>query len=203
LREGVGGGDYLRDPATIYRESFATIRREARLAHLPGDIADVAVRLIHACGMTDIADDLACSDDAASAARAALAKGAPVFCDTTRSAAAVDLWRDRLDVAIVAIGNAPTALFHLLELLADGAPRPAAILAFPVGFVGAAESKDALIANSFGVPYLTPRDPLALHHRRRRRGARRPAAGDAPDHRRRGNPRRRRAPSGHGAQRHG
>jgi precorrin-8X/cobalt-precorrin-8 methylmutase len=193
LRERVGGGDYLRDPAAIYRESFATIRREARLDRLPSDIADIAVRLIHACGMTDIVDDLAFADDAASAARAALAKDAPIFCDsamvvagimrdrlpakndvictlvdprvpalakdqaTTRSAAAVELWRDRLDGAVVAIGNAPTALFHLLELLADGAPHPAAILAFPVGFVGAAESKDALTANSHGVPYLTLR----------------------------------------------
>ena len=184
---------YLRDPAAIYRESFATIRREARLDRLPSDIADIAVRLIHACGMIDIVDHLACTDDAASTARIALAKGAPIFCDsamvaagimrdrlpaknevictladpsvpelakaraTTKSAAAVDLWHSRLDGAVVAIGNAPTALFHLLELLADGAPRPAVILAFPVGFVGAAESKDALIAGSFGVPYLTLR----------------------------------------------
>jgi precorrin-8X/cobalt-precorrin-8 methylmutase len=185
--------DYLRDPAAIYRESFATIRREAQLDRLPPDVADIAVRLIHACGMTDIVDDLACTDDATSAARAALARGAPVLCDsamvaagimrhrmsamndvictlsdprvpalakeqaTTRSAAAVDLWRDRLSGAVIAIGNAPTALFHLLELLGEGAPRPAAILAFPVGFVGAAESKDALVANSHGVPYLTLR----------------------------------------------
>ena len=184
---------YLRDPAAIYRESFATIRREARLDRLPSDIADIAVRLIHACGMIDIVDHLACTDDAASTARIALAKGAPIFCDsamvaagimrdrlpaknevictladpsvpelakaraTTRSAAAVDLWHSRLGGAVVAIGNAPTALFHLLDLLADGAPRPAVILAFPVGFVGAAESKDALIAGSFGVPYLTLR----------------------------------------------
>jgi precorrin-8X/cobalt-precorrin-8 methylmutase len=187
------GGDYLRDPAAIYRESFATIRREARLDHLPADIADVAVRLIHACGMTDVAQDLAFTADAASSARGALARGAPIFCDsamvaagimrdrlpakndvvctladprvpalakqlaTTRSAAAVELWPDRLAGAVVAIGNAPTALFHLLELLADGAPRPAAILAFPVGFVGAAESKEALSSNSFRVPYLTLR----------------------------------------------
>ncbi len=193
MREGVGGGGYLRDPDAIYRESFATIRREVRLDRLPDDIADIAVRLIHACGMPDIVDDLVCTNDVVSTARAALAKGAPVFCDsamvaagimrdrlpakndvtctladprvpslakdlgTTRSAAAVDLWCDRLAGAIVAIGNAPTALFHLLELLADGAPHPAAILAFPVGFVGAAESKEALIANSFGVPYLTLR----------------------------------------------
>jgi len=193
LREGVGGGGYLRDPVAIYRESFATIRREARLDQLPSDIADIAVRLIHAYGMTDIVDDLAYTNDAAAAACAALKQGAPIFCDsamvaagimrdrlpaknevictladsrvpaltkelrTTRSAAAVELWRDRLDGAVVAIGNAPTALFHLLELLAEGAPRPTAILAFPVGFVGAAESKDALIGNNLGVPYITLR----------------------------------------------
>ncbi|HEY7688517.1 MAG TPA: precorrin-8X methylmutase [Dongiaceae bacterium] len=192
LQSGAGNA-YLRDPSAIYRESFAAIRREARLGHLPSDIADVAVRLIHACGMTDIVDELAYSEDAAAAARAALAGGAPVFCDsamvaagimrdrfparnevictladprvpalakqqaTTRSSAAVDLWRDRLGDAIVAIGNAPTALFRLLELLADGAPPPSAIFAFPVGFVGAAESKEALIAGSLGTPYLTLR----------------------------------------------
>jgi precorrin-8X/cobalt-precorrin-8 methylmutase len=187
------GAAYLRDPAGIYRESFAIIRREARLDHLPPDIADIAVRLIHACGMTDIPQDLAFTADVASTARAALAKGAPIFCDsamvaagvmrdrlaarnevicaladprvpvlakqlaTTRSAAAVDLWQDRVTGAVVAIGNAPTALYRLLELLADGARQPAAILAFPVGFVGAAESKEALCANGFGVPYLTLR----------------------------------------------
>jgi precorrin-8X/cobalt-precorrin-8 methylmutase len=186
-------GDYIRDPVAIYRESFATIRRESRLGHLPPDIAEVAVRLIHACGMTDIAEDLAFTADVASAARGALAGGAPIFCDsamvaagivrdrlpaendvictladprvpalakqlgTTRSAAAVELWPDRLAGAVVAIGNAPTALFHLLERLADGGPRPEAILAFPVGFVGAAESKEALSANSFGVRYLSLR----------------------------------------------
>jgi precorrin-8X/cobalt-precorrin-8 methylmutase len=198
-RRNAGGDDeaarfeYLRDPAAIYRESFAAIRREAHLDRLPSDVADIAVRLIHACGMIDIAQDLAFADEVAAAARAALTTGAPVFCDsamvaagimrdrlrakndvlctlanprvptlaeqlaTTRSAAAVELWLDRLDGAVIAIGNAPTALFHLLELLGKGAPRPAAILAFPVGFVGAAESKEALIANSFGVPYLTLR----------------------------------------------
>jgi precorrin-8X/cobalt-precorrin-8 methylmutase len=74
---------------------------------------------------------------------------------TTRSAAAVELWRDRLGGAVVVIGNAPTALFHLLELLEEGAPRPAAIIATPVGFVGAAESKALLAANSYDVPFLT------------------------------------------------
>jgi precorrin-8X/cobalt-precorrin-8 methylmutase len=193
--EGQGGGlaaaRYLRDPAAIYRESFAIIRREARLAHLPSDIAEIAVRLIHACGMTDIAADLAFTPDVAARARAALAAGAPVLCDsamvaagimraklsarneiictlddarvpelaraleTTRSAAAVELWAERLAGAIVAIGNAPTALFHLLGRLDRGAPRPAAILAFPVGFVGAAESKQALIDTQLDVPFLT------------------------------------------------
>ncbi len=185
--------EYLRDPDEIYRRSFATIRAEADLAGLPAGIADVAVRLIHACGMTDIVGDLAFGGEVVSAARQALARGAPVICDvrmtadgiirnrlpaandvvceirspdtvriaaeteTTRSAAAVELWRPRLAGAVVAIGNAPTALFRLLDVLADGGPAPAAILAFPVGFVGAAESKEALIADSHGVPYLTLR----------------------------------------------
>ncbi len=185
--------DYLRDPDEIYRRSFATIRAEANLADLPPDITDVAIRLIHACGMTDIVGDLAFGGDVAPAAQRALTAGAPVICDvrmtadgiirdrlpaandvvceigaaetariaqrsrTTRSAAAVELWRSRLAGAVVAIGNAPTALFRLLDVLADGGPAPAAILAFPVGFVGAAESKEALIADSHGVPYLTLR----------------------------------------------
>ncbi len=184
---------YLRDPDAIYRQSFALIRAEAKLDHLPPAVAAVAVRLIHACGMPDIAADLAFTPDLPEAAQAALADGAPVFCDaamvasgimrrrlpaandvlctlddpqvpalaqrlgTTRSAAAVELWRDRLADAVVAIGNAPTALFHLIELIEGGGLRPAAILAFPVGFVGAAESKEALIAAELGVPYLTLR----------------------------------------------
>jgi precorrin-8X/cobalt-precorrin-8 methylmutase len=182
---------YLRDPAAIYRESFASIRREASLAHLPDDIAAIAVRLIHACGMSDIVADLAFTPDLAARARTALAGGASLLCDsgmvaagilrvrlpaaseiictlddpragelakqlkTTRSAAAVELWRDRLGGAVVAIGNAPTALFHLIEMIEQGAPRPAAILAFPVGFVGAAESKQALIDATLGIPYIT------------------------------------------------
>ncbi len=193
--EGQGGGlaaaRYLRDPDAIYRESFGIIRREANLAHLPSDIAEIAVRLIHACGMTDIAADLAFTPDVAARASAALAAGAPVLCDsamvaagimraklpagneivctlddarvpelarslkTTRSAAAVELWAGRLDGAVVAIGNAPTALFHLLERLERDAQCPAAILAFPVGFVGAAESKQALIETRLDVPFLT------------------------------------------------
>lgn len=183
--------DYLRDPAEIYARSFATIRAEADLARLPADIEPVAVRLIHACGMTDLAADLRFSAGLAAAARGALVRGAPVLADTrmtamavirkrlpagndivctlddervpalaaargtTRSAAAVELWRARLAGALVAIGNAPTALYALLEALDAGAPAPAAILAFPVGFVGAAESKAELAANSRGVPFLT------------------------------------------------
>jgi len=182
---------YLRDPDAIYRESFAIIRREARLAHLPTDIADIAVRLIHACGMIDIVDELAFTVDVAACARSALGSGARILCDsgmvaagimrarlpvgnevvctlddarvpelaqalkTTRSAAAVELWGERLAGAVVAIGNAPTALFHLLDRLAQGGPRPAAILAFPVGFVGATESKQALVDARLDIPLLT------------------------------------------------
>ena len=182
---------YERDPAAIYRQSFATVEAEADLGALPDDLKPVAVRLIHACGMVDIAAGLRWDDRVASTATAALRGGAPVLCDcemvrsgvirrllpagndviatignpdvparagaivNTRSAAAVELWRDRIEGAVVAIGNAPTALFHLLELLDQGWPKPAAILGFPVGFVGAAESKAELAANARGVPYLT------------------------------------------------
>jgi precorrin-8X/cobalt-precorrin-8 methylmutase len=185
--------DYIREPDAIYRESFARIRKETRLDHLPADIARVAVRLVHASAMPEIVDDLAYTANVVRAAKRALKCGAPVICDaemvrhgvirsrlpaanrvlctlnhkraaglgkrrkTTRSAAAVDLWRPRLDGAVVAIGNAPTALFRLLEGLGQGWPKPAAILAFPVGFVGAAESKAALIEAGLGVPYLTLR----------------------------------------------
>ncbi len=186
------GYDYLRDPDAIYRASFETIRAEAALDDLPQDIANVATRLIHACGMPDIVEGLAYTAEVVTSARKALSAGAPVLADsrmvasgvitrrlpadntvictlndpsigeqacakaTTRSAAAVELWRDHLDGSVVAIGNAPTALFRLLELLADGAPKPAAILGFPVGFVGAAESKEALIATA-PAPFLTLR----------------------------------------------
>lgn len=178
---------YERDPARIYAQSFATVRAEAPLAHLPPDIAELAVRLIHACGMTDLPADLAFSADVVASGRAALAAGRPLFCDctmvaagiirralpagtepivtlddpraitttTTRSAAAVELWRDRLEGSVIAIGNAPTALFRLLEGLDEGWPRPAAILAFPVGFVGAAESKAELARNPRGTPFVT------------------------------------------------
>lgn len=183
--------DYIRDGNEIYRHSFAMIRSEANLAILPLDFDAVAVRLIHACGMTDIVSDLAYSRDAVRVGRSALAAGAPILCDArmvaegvtrrrlpannqvictlsdpqvpglaqklenTRSAAALELWRSHLEGAVVAIGNAPTALFRLLEMLDEGTPKPALILGFPVGFVGAVESKAALAANSRGVPFLT------------------------------------------------
>ncbi|OUL21424.1 precorrin-8X methylmutase [Nostoc sp. RF31YmG] len=188
--------DYIQDAKEIYRNSFAIIRSEANLEILPSDVAKVAVRLIHACGMTDIVTDIGYSPTAVQSGRAALANGAPILCDcrmvadgvtrrrlpannqvictlnepqvpelaekmgTTRSAAALELWRKHLQGAVVAIGNAPTALFRLLEMLDQGCPKPAVILGFPVGFVGAAESKAALAADSRNVPFLT------LHGRR-------------------------------------
>lgn len=181
--------DYIRDGAEIYRRSFATIRAEARLDQLPTDVARVAVRMIHSCGMTDLVEDLAFSPDVVARAREALLSGAPIYCDAqmvasgitrsrlpadneiictlnapgvpelaqqlgnTRSAAAIDHW-DRIGGSVVAIGNAPTALFRLLELLHQGLPRPAAILGLPVGFIGAAESKVALAENGLQVEYL-------------------------------------------------
>lgn len=185
---------YIKDGAAIYRESFSIIRREADLAAFEPDLARVVVRMIHACGMTDLPQYVQASPDAAAAGVAALRGGAPLLCDarmvangitrsrlpanndvvctltdartaeiaamlqTTRSAAAVELWRDRLAGSVVVIGNAPTALFHLLDLLgADTAFRPALIVGIPVGFVGAAESKEALAANRLGIPYLTVR----------------------------------------------
>jgi len=182
--------DYLRDGPAIYRESFATIRAEADLSRIPADLEKLAVRVIHACGMVDIVDDLRFSPGAGTAGQTALAHGAPILCDArmlangitrarlpatnavictldgpavaalareidnTRSAAALELWRPHLAGSIVAIGNAPTALFRLLEMLDAGAPRPALILGFPVGFVGAAESKAMLAADSRGVPFV-------------------------------------------------
>jgi len=180
--------NYLRDPDAIYAQSFATIRAEADLSHLPSALHDIAIRMIHACGMIDLATDIVGDSAIVEAVRAATG---PVLCDcemvragiirrylppaaelvvtlndpavpelakslgTTRSAAAVELWRTRLAGSIVVIGNAPTALFHLIEMLAVGAPRPAAIIAAPVGFVGAAESKALLVANSFSIPFVT------------------------------------------------
>jgi precorrin-8X/cobalt-precorrin-8 methylmutase len=181
---------YLRDGAAIYQRSFAIIRAEADLSQFSAEEAEVAVRMIHACGQVEAAQHIVFGGDVVIAARRALAAGAPIFCDaemvahgvtrarlpanndvictlndphtpgiaeqrgTTRSAAALDLWLDRLAGAVVAIGNAPTALFRLLDLLDDGAPKPAAILGIPVGFVGAAESKAALAADPRGVPFI-------------------------------------------------
>jgi precorrin-8X/cobalt-precorrin-8 methylmutase len=183
---------YLRDGTAIYAQSFATIRTEADLARFSSEEARVAVRVIHACGMVEIAHDLHFSPGFTAAARQALLAGRPILCDakmvahgitrarlpanneivcmldapevmqlaaqsgTTRSAAALELWSDRMAGAMVVIGNAPTALFRLLEMLADGAPPPAAVIGMPVGFVGAAEAKDALAA--FGrVPFMIVR----------------------------------------------
>jgi precorrin-8X/cobalt-precorrin-8 methylmutase len=183
--------DYLRDPAAIYAESFAAIRRETDLSRIPDDLQPLALRIVHACGDPGAVRQLAWSRGAGRAGREALELGATILCDsrmvaagiiraglpganevictlddadvpdiakrmaTTRSAAAVELWRDELGGAVVAIGNAPTALFHLLEGLAAGWPRPALILGFPVGFVGAAESKEALVQDAGGIPYVT------------------------------------------------
>ena len=174
---------YERDGPAIYRQSFATIRAEADLARFSPEDETVAVRMIHACGMVELAPHIRFSSGFAVTARAALEAGAPILCDarmvsegvtrarlpadnqvictlgaaetpgiaramaTTRSAAALELWRPHMAGALVAIGNAPTALFHLLDMLEDAAcPRPAAIIGCPVGFVGAAESKAALWA---------------------------------------------------------
>jgi precorrin-8X/cobalt-precorrin-8 methylmutase len=185
--------NYVKDGPAIYRESFSIIRREADLSAFQTDLARVVVRMIHACGMTDLPQDVQASPGAASTGVNALLAGAPLLCDatmvasgitrsrlprnnevictlgdartanlaaklhTTRSAAAVELWRDTLAGSIVVIGNAPTALFHLLSMLEDGAPRPTLIIGIPVGFVGAAESKAALAANRLGIPFLTVR----------------------------------------------
>ena len=182
--------EYVRDGAEIYRRSFATIRAEADLSGLPSDVARVAVRMIHACGLVDLVDDIGFSPGVVIAARKALLGGAPILCDAemvaagvtrkrlpagnevvctlrdpavpalaartgnTRSAAALDLWGDRLAGAVVAIGNAPTALFRLLEMIKAGAPRPAAVIGIPVGFVGAIESKVALAEHPAGLEYV-------------------------------------------------
>jgi precorrin-8X/cobalt-precorrin-8 methylmutase len=174
---------YETDGAAIYRQSFAMIRAEADLVRFSAEEEPLAVRMIHACGMVDLAPHIRFSPSFASAARTALAIGAPILCDArmvsegitrarlpasspvictlnepqvpdmaramgnTRSAAALELWRPHLAGAVVAIGNAPTALFHLLNLLEEpDCPRPAAIIGCPVGFVGAVESKAALWA---------------------------------------------------------
>ncbi len=172
--------DYVRDGAEIYRRSFATIRGEADLAGLDPVLERVVVRMIHACGMVDLAGDVAASPGFGAAGERALRDGAPILCDTsmvasgvtrsrlpaandvvctltdpsvpalaaelgtTRTAAALELWRERLAGAVVVVGNAPTALFRLLELIEQGVPAPAAVIGVPVGFIGAAESKAAL-----------------------------------------------------------
>ncbi|WP_413468428.1 precorrin-8X methylmutase [Mesorhizobium muleiense] len=188
--------DYIHDGTAIYERSFAIIRVEADLSRFSSAEADVAIRMIHACGQVEAARQFVFSSDFVAAARAALAAGAPIFCDAemvshgvtrarlpagnevvctlrdprtsdiakkignTRSAAAIELWGERMAGSVVAIGNAPTALFYLLEKLRDGAPKPAVIIGMPVGFVGAAESKDALAENSYGVPYAIVRGRL-------------------------------------------
>jgi precorrin-8X/cobalt-precorrin-8 methylmutase len=182
---------YEKDGAAIYRRSFAIIRSEANLARFSPLEERVAVRVIHACGQVDVADDLVFTGGAAKAAEDALKSGAPLFCDarmvaegvtrsrlprnndviqtlndprtpalaeklgTTRTAAAMELWGERLAGAVVLIGNAPTALFRMLEMIAAGAPKPAAIVGMPVGFVGAAESKEALLQS--GLPAIVVR----------------------------------------------
>ncbi|MET8539568.1 precorrin-8X methylmutase [Kitasatospora sp. NPDC004799] len=185
--------EYEKDGASIYRQSFATIRAEADLAALPADVSQVAVRMIHACGMVDLVEDLVYSPGVVASARAALHAGAPILCDVnmvasgvtrkrlpadnevictltdpsvpelaramgnTRSAAAMELWLPRLEGAVVAVGNAPTSLFRLLEMIEAGAPRPAAVIGVPVGFIGAAESKQALAEHPSGLEHLVVR----------------------------------------------
>ncbi|WP_244639813.1 precorrin-8X methylmutase [Aureimonas glaciei] len=185
------GLDYLRDPAAIYAASFAAIQAEADFSGVAKEARDLAIRLIHACGMTDLVADLVVSPGAVAAGRRALQHGAKILCDaemvshgiirrnlpaaseiicrlndpsvaplaerqrTTRSAAQVDLWDGDLRGAVVAIGNAPTALFRLLERIDAGAPKPALIIGMPVGFVGAAESKAELVRDSRGIPFIT------------------------------------------------
>jgi precorrin-8X/cobalt-precorrin-8 methylmutase len=181
---------YVRDGAEIYRRSFATIRAEADLDGLDPIMERVVVRMIHACGMVDLADDVAASPGFGAAGDAALRAGAPILCDTsmvasgvtrsrlpagnevvctlsdpavpglaarmgtTRTAAAMELWRERLDGAVVVVGNAPTALFRLLELVEEGVAPPAAVIGVPVGFIGAAESKAALAEHPAGLEHV-------------------------------------------------
>jgi precorrin-8X/cobalt-precorrin-8 methylmutase len=188
--------DYIRDGTAIYEKSFAIIREEADLSAFSAEEADVAIRMIHACGLVEAAAHFRFSPGFVSAARGALTAGKPILCDAemvargvtrarlpadnavictlrdprtpehakvignTRSAAALDFWDEHMDGAIVAIGNAPTALFYLLEKLEQGGPRPAAIIGMPVGFVGAAESKDALAESPLGIPYAIVRGRL-------------------------------------------
>lgn len=185
--------DYLRTGPSIYEESFRIIREETNLERFPDDVSRVVVRMVHAAGETNIADDIAFTTGVVAAANRALREGAPILCDSsmvatgiipsrlpanndvichikspevaeraeaegiTKTMAAVDLWLPRLDGAVVAIGNAPTALFRLLEVLASSGVRPAAVVGCPVGFVGAAESKEALVENDLGLEYIALR----------------------------------------------
>jgi len=185
--------DYIHDPQEIYRRSFAIVEQEAALDKLPGDMHSLAIRIIHACGMVDVVEDLLWSKGAMVAGAKALENGCTILTDVemvragiisrylpeqveivctlndpktpalakeignTRSAAGVDLWGDRLAGAIVVIGNAPTALYRLLENLDKGAAKPALILGFPVGFVGAEESKDELAARARDCEFITLR----------------------------------------------
>jgi len=183
--------NYLKNPAEIYGRSFEIIRRETNLSSIPQDAQEIAVRIIHSCGMPEIVSDLVITPDFAGSAKKALAAKRPILVDVemvhhgiiarqlpegveiictlndpraraigvaqsiTRTAASTELWKDQLQGAIVVIGNAPTALFALLEMIHAGAPKPACIVAMPVGFVGAAESKAELIRNNCGIPYAT------------------------------------------------
>jgi precorrin-8X/cobalt-precorrin-8 methylmutase len=182
--------DYLKDPKAIYDQSFAIIADELDLPRFALDEHALLIRLIHACGMVDIVDDLVISPGAVEAGQAAMAEGAPIICDVnmvakgiitrmlpannqvlcgldlpaasafalannhTRTAGGIQAMGQKIKGAIIAIGNAPTALFHLLEMIGQGAPKPALILGFPVGFVGAAESKAQLIAQEYDVPFV-------------------------------------------------
>jgi precorrin-8X/cobalt-precorrin-8 methylmutase len=183
--------NYIRNPAEIYARSFEIIRSETDLSSIPQDAHDIAVRIIHACGMPEIISELVITPDFTSAARNALAKKQPILVDVemvrhgiiarqlpegveiictlndprareigisrsiTRTAASTQLWKDSLEGSIVVIGNAPTALFALLEIIDADSAKPACIVGMPVGFVGAAESKAELIANSRGLPFAT------------------------------------------------
>ena len=183
-------GAYIRDGAEIYRRSFRTIRQEADLARFSGPLERAVVRMIHACGMVDLAADVRASPGFATAATEALRGGGTILCDTqmvasgitrsrlpaanqvlctlsdprvaglaaaignTRTAAAVELWGEHIDGSVVVIGNAPTALFHLLDRIAGGFPAPAAVIGVPVGFIGAAESKQALAEQTLGLEFL-------------------------------------------------
>ena len=183
--------NYEKNPAEIYRKSFELVRSTSDLSGMEPGNAEIAIRVVHACGMPEIAGQLVFSKDCAASGRAAIKAGATILCDsrmvasgilrkrlpagnrvvaaidapgaaemaarhgTTRTAAAFDILESELGGSVVAIGNAPTALFRLLELIDSGAPKPALVVAMPVGFVGAAESKDELVRNPRGIPFAT------------------------------------------------